>query len=86
MGLVDRIAPDAASLLEEAQALADSVLVHSQFAIERVRRCVEAAGSCLSDEGIAVEAQAVAETMASEDAKEGVMAFLQKRKPEFKHR
>ena len=86
MGLVDRIAADANALLDEARGLADAVLAHSQFAIDRARRCVDAAGAIVGDEGLAVEAQAVEETMASEDAREGVIAFLQKRPPEFKHR
>jgi enoyl-CoA hydratase len=86
LGLVDRLAPDPSSVLAEARLLADTVLAHSQFAIDRIRRCVEVAGSVVTDEGLAVEAAAVDEAMASEDAKEGVVAFLQKREPEFKHR
>lgn len=86
LGLVDRVATAPSSLLEEAAALADSILAHSQFAIDRLRRCVAAAGAVVTDAGLAVEAQAVEETMQSEDAREGVVAFLQKRQPNFKHR
>jgi enoyl-CoA hydratase len=85
-GVIDRLAVVPSLLLEEAGALASSVLAHSQFAIERVRRCVAAAGSSVSDEGLAVEAQAFVEVMASEDAMEGTIAFLEKRKPKFSHR
>jgi enoyl-CoA hydratase len=85
-GLIDRLAAEPSLLLEEAESLARSVLAHSQFAIERVRRCVAAAGSTVSDEGLAVEGQAFVEVLASADAMEGAMAFLEKRKPKFVHR
>ena len=85
-GLVDRIANASTPVLEEATRLAEEILAHSQFVIDRLRRCVDAAGAVVSDEGLAVEAQGVAETMNSEDAREGVVAFLQKRKPNFVHR
>ena len=86
MGLVDRLASNSEDLMAVATELAQSVLVHSQFTIDRVRRCVDAAGAQVEDAGLAVEASAVIETMESEDSKEGVIAFLQKRKPEFKNR
>lgn len=85
-GAVDRLAPDAQSLLPEAFALAGSVLAQSQYAIERIRRSVGAAGATVSDEGLAVEDAAFREVVASEDAREGTLAFFQKRKPKFKHR
>jgi enoyl-CoA hydratase len=85
-GVIDRLVTEASLLLEEAEALTSSVLAHSQFAIERLRRCVAASGSSVSDEGLAVEAQAVVEVMGSEDAMEGTIAFLEKRKPKFVHR
>ena len=86
MGLVDRVAPSQEALMHEVEALASSVLAHSQFAIDRVRRCVDASEGGVTEAGLAVEAQAVNEAMASEDAKEGVIAFLQKREPKFTHR
>ncbi len=86
MGLVDRLSDSAEGLMVEAEGLAKSILVHSQFTIDRMRRCVDAAGAQVEDRGLAIEANAVIETMDSEDAKEGVTAFLQKRKPEFKNR
>jgi enoyl-CoA hydratase len=86
LGLVDRLADSPSSLMEEAWSLVSAILAHSQYAIDRVRRCVDAAGPMVTDAGLAVEAKAVEETMESEDAREGVVAFLQKRKPVFKHR
>jgi len=86
LGLVDRVAAEPSSLLDEATALANSVLAHSQFAIDRIRRCAADATPVVTDEGLAVEAQAVEEVSASEDAAEGVLAFLEKRRPNFKHR
>jgi enoyl-CoA hydratase len=86
LGLVDRVVSDSDSLIPEAEAFSRQVLAHSQFALDRLRRCVDAAGATVTDEGLAVEAEAVIETMDSEDAREGVVAFLQKRDPVFKHR
>ncbi len=86
LGLLDRVAADRDSLLDEAFALADSVLRHSQFAIDRIRRCVDAAGAEISEDGMAVENRAFEEVMVSEDAAEGVTAFFEKRKANFKHR
>lgn len=86
MGLVDRIVAEPEQLHEAAEAFAAEILRHSQFALDRLRRCVDAAGSVVTDEGLAVEAKAVIEAMDSEDAKEGVVAFLKKREPVFKHR
>jgi enoyl-CoA hydratase len=85
-GAIDRLVAESSALLAEANLLASSVLAHSQFAIERVRRCVAASGATLTDAGLAVEAQAFREVMASEDAREGAIAFLQKRPPKFVHR
>lgn len=85
-GLVDRIAAEPAGTLDAAFELLDAILVHSQFALDRVRRAVDASGPVVTDEGLAAEARYVTETMGSEDAREGVVAFLQKRKPAFVHR
>jgi len=86
IGLIHRVAATPASLLEEALELAGQVTAHSQYAIDRIRRCVAAAGSVVSEEGLSVEAEAFRETMSSDDAREGVAAFLEKRKPRFTHR
>ncbi len=86
IGLVDRVAAEPSSLVDEAAAFAGTVLAHSQFAIDRIRRCVAASGPVVTDEGLAIEELAFEEAMASEDAKEGVMAFLEKRQANFVHR
>jgi len=85
-GLVDRVVSDPDSLIPEAEGFLNEILAYSQFALDRLRRCVDAAGPTVTDDGLAVEAKAVIEAMDSEDAREGVVAFLQKRDPVFKHR
>ena len=86
MGLINRVANDRASLLDEAQSFAGEVTAHSQYAIERIRRCVAASGSQVTEEALEIEGQAFHEMMESADAMEGIQAFFEKRQPHFTHR
>jgi enoyl-CoA hydratase len=86
MGLVNRLAGSTATLLEDAVVLAADVTKHSQYAVERVRRCVAASGTHITDEGLEVEGKAFNEMMESADALEGIQAFFEKRSPLFTHR
>jgi enoyl-CoA hydratase/carnithine racemase len=46
-------------------------------------RCVVGAGEKTLEEGLAEERRAVMRTMGTEDQKEGMRAFLEKRRPRF---
>ncbi|MFH1550241.1 MAG: enoyl-CoA hydratase-related protein [Planctomycetota bacterium] len=85
LGLVNRVVP-AASLLEEAGKLARKILSKSapvvKIALEAVNRGIEV--DLL--EGLNLEASLFGLACATEDMKEGTKAFLEKRKPDFKHR
>jgi enoyl-CoA hydratase len=86
MGLINRVAGDGATLLDEALSFAGEVTSHSQYGIERIRRCVAASGSRVTEAGLEVEGKAFEEMMESADAMEGVQAFFEKREPHFTHR
>jgi enoyl-CoA hydratase len=86
MGLINRLASDGATLLDEALSFAGEVTSHSQYGIERIRRCVAASGSRVTEGGLEVEGKAFEEMMESADAMEGVEAFFEKREPRFTHR
>ena len=73
-------------LVEQALELARSVTCWSQVAVNAIRACVEASGTEVSDEGLASEDAQGAIVMASEDGREGVRAFVEKRPPVFRHR
>ncbi len=83
IGLVAKVFP-AESLLEETLKIASSLAKKSQVAIRAIKRVIdEGIGSDLRS-GCELEANTFALTFVSEDAKEGVAAFLEKRKPNFK--
>jgi len=86
MGLVNRVEPAGADVLAQAIGLGRQVTRFSQPAIAGIRRCVGAAGSRVTDEGLAVEDAVVREVFVNDDAREGVAAFLEKRAPTFRHR
>lgn len=86
MGLISRIAESDRPLLDQAITLAHSVTQYSQAAIDCIRRCVDASGPEVTKEGLAVEDEEARRVLASEDAREGVAAFLEKRQAVFKHR
>ena len=81
-GLVNRLVADH-ELFDTALAWARKFAGQAPVALERIKQ-VSHAGDL--DEGIEAEKAAFAEVFVSEDAREGIGAFLAKRKPEFKGR
>jgi enoyl-CoA hydratase/3-hydroxyacyl-CoA dehydrogenase len=78
-GLVNRVVEDH-ELLDTALAWARKLAQQAPLALEQIKR-ISAAGDL--DEGIEAEKRAFAEVFASDDAKEGISAFLGKRAPHF---
>ena len=85
IGLVNRLT-SAESLLDDALAMAAEVTRFSPLAIQAIRDCVAAAGDGVSEAGLNVEDQAVRKVFTSDDAQEGIAAFLEKRPAVFKGR
>ena len=81
-GLVNRVVADH-ELFDTAMAWARKLAGQAPLAIEQIKR-VSHAGDL--DEGIEAEKQGFATVFASEDAKEGISAFLGKRTPRFQGR
>ena len=84
-GLVTRIVP-AKHLKEEAIILAQKIASFSQPVVQMVKEAIRAAESMSLTEGICFERRLFHSTFALEDRKEGMEAFLEKRKAIFKHK
>src|SRR4051794_37176245 len=78
-GLVNRIVPDH-ELFETALMWGHKLAAQAPVAVEQIKR-VSHAGDI--DQGIEAEKQGFATTFRSEDAKEGISAFLGKRTPKW---
>jgi enoyl-CoA hydratase / 3-hydroxyacyl-CoA dehydrogenase len=79
LGLATRVVPDH-ELFDTALAWARKLAQQPPLAVQQVKR-VSAAGDV--DAGIAAEKHGFATVFGSEDAREGIAAFLQKRTPRF---
>ena len=85
VGLVSRIVP-ADKLLEEAVAVAEKVASMSRPIAMMVKEAVNRAFETSLAEGVRFERRLFHSTFATEDQKEGMAAFIAKRKPSFKNR
>ena len=83
-GLVSRVVPDA-DLLERTLALAAQIAGYSLPALMAIKESVNRAYESSLSEGVLFERRELYARFASEDAHEGMQAFLEKRKPQFKH-
>jgi enoyl-CoA hydratase len=82
-GLVNRVVP-VERYLDEALALASEIAARAPLAIRVGKEMVNRALETHLGDGIAEERQAFYFLFASEDQKEGMRAFNEKRKPEWK--
>jgi enoyl-CoA hydratase/3-hydroxyacyl-CoA dehydrogenase len=81
-GLANRVVPDH-ELLDTALAWAHKLAGQAPLSIEQIKT-VSGAGDL--DAGIEAEKEAFLKVFASEDAREGIAAFLGKRQPQFQGR
>lgn len=82
-GLVNRVVP-AELLIDEALKLAREIAAKSPVAVKLAKEAVNAAFNNTLDEGLLFERKNFYLTFASEDQKEGMAAFVEKRTPDFK--
>jgi enoyl-CoA hydratase len=84
-GLVARVIP-ADKLLEEALATAEKIAGYSLPVVMMVKESINRAYEGSLAEGLLFERRAFHASFALDDQKEGMAAFSEKRKPEFKNR
>lgn len=84
-GLVSRVVP-ADQLLDEAVAAATQICQYSQPAVMMAKEAVNRAYESPLSEGLQFERRLFHSLFSTEDQKEGMAAFVEKRKPVFKHR
>lgn len=84
-GLVNHVFP-LAELEEKTMALAEKLAEKAPVALQMCKEAVKFASRSNLDEGLRREVDLFAICFSTEDKTEGVSAFLEKRKPEFKGR
>jgi enoyl-CoA hydratase len=84
-GLVSRVVAND-KLLEEAIKLAEKIAAQSRPAVLAAKEAVNRAFESSLAEGVRFERRLFHALFSTEDQKEGMAAFVEKRKPQFKHR
>ncbi len=84
-GLVSRVVP-AGKLLEEAMAAAEKIASYSLPVAMMAKEAINRAYETNLTEGVLFERRLFHAAFALDDQKEGMAAFVEKRKPKFKHR
>jgi len=85
IGLVQKVVP-AANLMEQVMALAKKIASKGPIAVRLAKAALNAGLSSDFKTGLNYEVETVTQTFATEDLREGMKAFIEKRKPEFKNK
>jgi enoyl-CoA hydratase/carnithine racemase len=85
LGLVNKVVPEG-EVVKAAKDIAKRILSKGQVAVALIMDSVYEGMKLPLEQGLLIEAENFAKVMATEDAREGVNAFLQKRQPHFQDR
>ncbi|MGE7183115.1 enoyl-CoA hydratase [Peribacillus sp. NPDC006672] len=85
IGLVNKVVEQGCGLAE-AKILASRMTRHSLQALSRIKKAINEGSEATLEQGLEIETNLFEEIFQTEDIKEGVSAFLDKRKPAFVHR
>ncbi|MCP5062918.1 MAG: enoyl-CoA hydratase [Ignavibacteriae bacterium] len=85
IGLANHVYP-VDKLLSEAQKIANKILLKGQIAVSLALNAVVSTDNISEAEGIELESNLFGVCCGSEDFKEGTLAFLEKRKPNFNNK
>jgi len=83
IGLVNKVVP-VDGLLDEAKSWAKKLATKPPFSLQMAKAAVDKGLDLSLDAGMQIEHLAFAAVFATEDQREGVNAFLEKRRPQFK--
>jgi enoyl-CoA hydratase len=84
-GLVNRVLPSKKELYEEVEKIVSEMMAKPPLSIRAAKNVINNSITCDSIEAaLAIERGSVMWLTSSEDSKEGVAAFMEKRKPKFK--
>ena len=84
-GLVSRVVPQD-KLMATAEEIAGSILECGPLAVRAIKEVATKGLEMSLEDGLRLEAQKTGPIFSTEDAREGPLAFAQKRKPEYKGR
>jgi enoyl-CoA hydratase len=82
IGLVNQVVPKE-NLMDEAKKLASKLAAKSPVALKAAKTCINYGMNVDLASGLAYEVKNMAFLFSTEDQKEGMKAFLEKRKPQF---
>jgi enoyl-CoA hydratase/carnithine racemase len=82
LGLVNHVVPRA-ELLDRATALAAEIMQNSPFAVRQAKWAIDRGADLPFEDGVQREHEAYLRAIASEDRREGIAAFNEKRPPRF---
>lgn len=83
IGLVDKVVPAGESVYDAAVAMVTPYLNGPAQALRAAKLAVDAGLEMDLRSGLALESQLFASLFATEDRREGMTAFIEKRKPNF---
>jgi enoyl-CoA hydratase/carnithine racemase len=81
-GIVNQVVPKG-ELLERAAELAASVAMQAPEAVSTIKRILREGGDAPLSTALSLEQDATARLIASDDGREGIAAFIDKRQPRF---
>ncbi|MDQ1002184.1 enoyl-CoA hydratase [Neobacillus niacini] len=85
IGLVNQVVPEGEGL-QASYTVAKKMVNHSLQALSRIKRVINEGAELPLSSGLELEAEEFASIFQTQDVREGVQAFLEKRKPNFQHR